>query len=1219
MQKTSSLVNRSYQVLRILFMRPRRQSLFVICSVIIALAIGVVPALATKATPLSKTRIIVGGESNNPPFSFLNDKGDPAGFSVDLTRAIAKTMGMEVEIRLSLWAKARKDLEAGKIDIILGMFYSEERAEIYDFSPPFVFISNAIFARRDSPPANSISDLRSKEIIVMRGEVMHDYIIKNRLTDRLLVTETPDDALRLLASGKGDYALVAQMLGFYWIKELKLSNITSVGPPLAPFKNCFAVRKGNKILLSRFTEGLNILNQSGEYQKLYETSLGVLEPTSITFGLAVKYAAIVFVPLILLLAVFLLWTLMLRTKVNEKTKELKESAERFRSLVTNIPGIVYRCANDSDWTMLFISHEIDPVSDYPASDFINNAVRSYASIIHPDDRDLVDLAVQKGVNEKAAYTMEYRICRADGHIRWVHEQGQGVFAPNGNLLWLDGVILDISAHKQAEAALRETEEQYRMLVENASDIVYRTNENGYFTFVNSALFRIVGYTEDEIIGKHYKMVIRPDKFKEAITFFANQLIKKIPNTHYEFPIITKDGHEKWLEQNMQLVMQDNQVTGFQAVARDITGRKKAEKALRESEEKYRWVMDNINDLITVTDINLRFTYISPSIMRSHGYTVDEAMNLTLEQFMTPESLQLLLSVFEEEMKLEADGHSEAGKIIILEVEEYKKDGSTIWLESSMSAQRDKENKPIGILTVSRDITERKRAEEALQESEKKYRLIFDNTPLGHFFFDEKGVIVECNNNFINIIGSTREALIGLNMLNLPDKNMVLTVREALSGRIGRYEDIYHSVTAKKATPMRALFAPMISKGGEIWGGVGIIEDITERKLAEADKAKLEAQLQQSQKMEAIGTLAGGIAHDFNNILGAIIGYTEMAVEEDQNEIQKQYLQETLSGAERARNLVKQILTFSRQDDHEKKPLDIKVLLQEAVKFLRASIPTTIAIDQYITEESCNIMADPTQMHQIIMNLCTNASHAMKEAGGTLKIELANVDLTKDEIPNHPDLQPGHFVKLTISDTGHGIDPALIQRIFDPFFTTKSVDEGTGLGLSVVYGIVKSHGGIINVYSEPDKGAAFHVYLPRITYGEDMKVDRRKPVTGGTERILFVDDEPALVDLGTRMLSSLGYEVESVLSSVEALDLFHTKPESFDLVITDMTLPKMTGIDLSRNLLKIRPNIPIILCSGIKDPDTEAQVKSMGIKAYIMKPLTKRELAGVMREVLDGRE
>jgi|GEM_PF-698053 len=1216
MQKTCSSVYRSYQVLRILFMRPRRQSLFVICCVIIALAIGVVPALANKATPLSKTRIIVGGESNNPPFSFLNEKGEPVGFSVDITRAIAKTMGMEVEIRLSLWADARKALENGKIDVILGMFYSEERAKIYDFSPPFVLISNAIFARKDSPPANSISDLRSKEIIVMRGEVMHDYIIKNRLTDRMLVTETPDDALRLLASGKGDYALVAQMLGFYWIKELKLSNIKTVGPSPEPFKNCFAVRKGNQILLSRFTEGLNILNQTGEYQRLYEKSLSVLEPTRITPVMVFKYAAIVVVPLILLLAVFLLWTLMLRTKVNEKTKELKESAERFRSLVTNIPGIVYRCANDANWTMLFISHEIDPVSDYPASDFINNAIRSYASIIHPDDRDLVDLAVQKGVKEQTAYSMEYRICRADGHIRWVHEQGQGVFAPNGNLLWLDGVILDISDHKQAEEALQETEEQYRMLVENASDIVYRTDENGYFTFVNPALFRIMGYRGDEIIGKHYKMVIRPDKFKEAITFFANQLIKKIPNTYYEFPIITKDGHEKWLEQNMQLVMEDNQVTGFQAVARDITDRKQAETAQRESEARYQLLADHMRDVVWLMDMNLKTIYNSPSGQKMRGYTWEEMQELPLDQHLTPVSLELAMEVFAEEMgRLQADPTYNV--LRTLDLEFYCKDGTTIWTENTFSLIRDESGNPQYFLGEGRDISDRKQAEAALQESEKKYRLIFDNTPLGHFFFDEKGVIVECNNNFINIIGSTREALIGLNMLNLPDKNMVLTVREALSGRIGRYEDIYHSVTAKKATPMRALFAPMISKGGEILGGVGIIEDITERKMAEEEKAKLEAQLQQSQKMEAIGTLAGGIAHDFNNILGAIIGYTEMAVEEGSNEIQKQYLQETLVGAERARNLVKQILTFSRQDEHEKKPLDIKLLLKEAIKFLRSSIPTTVEINQNLTEESCNIIADPTQMHQVIMNLCTNASHAMKETGGTLKIALANVELAKDEIPNHPDLQTGHYVKLTISDTGHGIDPALIQRIFDPFFTTKSVDEGTGLGLSVVYGIVKSHGGIINVYSEPDKGAAFHVYLPRITYGEDMKVDRRKPVTGGTERILFVDDEPALVDLGRRMLSSLGYVVESVLSSVEALDKFNTKPDSFDLVITDMTLPKMTGIDLSRKLLEIRPGIPIILCSGIKEPETEAQAKSLGIKAYIMKPLTKRELANAIRNTLDG--
>ena len=332
MQKTSSLVNRSYQTLRILFMRTSWQSFFVACFIAFTLVIGIVPTVSSQMPTPGKTHIIVGGEIGYPPYSFLDKNGEPTGFQVELTRAIAKTMGMNIEIRLTPWPETRRALENGSIDIIPGMFYSEERARIFDFSPPFSIVSVSIFARVNSPSVKSIEDLRDKEIIVMRGEAMHDYILKHRLTDRILLAETPADALRLLASGKGDYALVAQMPGFYWIKELKLSNITSVGPSLEPFKNCFAVRKGNKLLLSRFTEGLNILNQTGEYQKLYEKSLGVLEPTRITPGLIVKYAAIVLVPLILLLAFSFLWTLMLRSKVNQKTKELRESELKFRTI-----------------------------------------------------------------------------------------------------------------------------------------------------------------------------------------------------------------------------------------------------------------------------------------------------------------------------------------------------------------------------------------------------------------------------------------------------------------------------------------------------------------------------------------------------------------------------------------------------------------------------------------------------------------------------------------------------------------------------------------------------------------------------------------------------------------------------------------------------------------------------------------------------------------------
>jgi signal transduction histidine kinase/ActR/RegA family two-component response regulator len=393
-------------------------------------------------------------------------------------------------------------------------------------------------------------------------------------------------------------------------------------------------------------------------------------------------------------------------------------------------------------------------------------------------------------------------------------------------------------------------------------------------------------------------------------------------------------------------------------------------------------------------------------------------------------------------------------------------------------------------------------------------------------------------------------------------------------------------------------------------------DLTERMKAEEEKRRLEERLQRAEKMEAIGTLAGGIAHDFNNVLAAIIGYTEMAMAEGRQEARRQYLQQILKGTERATEMVRQILTFSRRDSQEKKPLDAKLLLKESLNFLRASIPATIEIRQHIPEESCNIMADPTQIDQIIMNLCTNAAHAMKQNGGILTIKLSAVDLYNGDVTSHPDLKPGHYVRLTVSDTGHGIDPVLQNRIFDPFFTTKSKEEGTGLGLSVVYGIVNGHEGAISVYSEPERGASFSVYLPRIIHEEIAGGNLSACVVGGAERILFVDDETALVDIATSMLSTLGYAVTGVASSTEALDLFRAGPQRFDLVMTDMTLPKMTGIDLSREILQIRPDIPIILCSGIREAETEKQVQLLGIRAYCIKPLTMRELSGIIRDTLD---
>ncbi|MDX2498891.1 MAG: ATP-binding protein, partial [Deltaproteobacteria bacterium] len=361
---------------------------------------------------------------------------------------------------------------------------------------------------------------------------------------------------------------------------------------------------------------------------------------------------------------------------------------------------------------------------------------------------------------------------------------------------------------------------------------------------------------------------------------------------------------------------------------------------------------------------------------------------------------------------------------------------------------------------------------------------------------------------------------------------------------------------------------------------------------------------------------GGIAHDFNNILSAVIGYTEIALADvPQDTSQQRNLQEVLKAGSRAKDLVKQILTFSRQTEQELKPVQINQIIRETLKLLRASLPTTIKISHDIQSDSA-VLADSTQIHQVIMNLCTNAAHAMRSSGGQLNIELSDVVLGGSFIEQHPYLTPGVFIKLQVSDSGDGMEKVILDRIFDPFFTTKERGEGTGMGLAVVLGIVKSHGGTITVESEPQKGSTFNVLLPVILQEVDHDIQTTAPIPTGTERILFIDDEKSLVDLGQQILERLGYDVSIRTSSVEALELFMEQPEKFDLVITDMTMPNMTGDELAARLMNIRADIPVILCTGYSERISRERAHGLGIKEFVLKPIVMRELAKTVRKVLD---